>query len=109
MFAHTMARVGTSKVAVPDVIDDPVANKVVIFASSKADLNAGEGPYGQTDVLSLGFDEPGTEITQIVDFVDSTKAKEQAGGIRRLNKYKCEVRLGEGEIRNLNKRQVVWN
>jgi len=55
MFAHTMARVGTSKVAVPDVIDDPVANKVVIFASSKADLNAGEGPYGQTDVLSLGL------------------------------------------------------
>jgi hypothetical protein len=104
-----MARVGTSKVAVPDVIDDPVANKVVIFASSKADLNAGEGPYGQTDVLSLGFDETGMEITQVVDFVDSTKAKEQAGGIRRLNKCKCKVRLGEGEIRNLNKRQVVWN
>lgn len=60
MFAHTMARVGTSKVAVPDVIDDPVANKVVMFASSKADLNAGEG---QTDVLSLGFDETGMEIT----------------------------------------------
>ena len=104
-----MARVGTSQVAVPDVIDDPVANKVVIFASSKADLNAGEGPYGQIDVLSLGFDETGTEITQIVDFVDSMKGKEQARGIRRLNKYKCEVRLGEGEIRNLNKRQVVWN
>jgi hypothetical protein len=66
------------KVTVPDVIEDPVANKVMIFASNKADLNAGEGPYGQTDVLSLEFYETGTGITKMVDFVDSAKAEEQA-------------------------------
>jgi hypothetical protein len=66
-------------VTVPDVIKDPVANKGVVFASSKAGLNAGEGPYGQIDVLSLEFDEIGTEITKMVDFLDSAKEKEHAG------------------------------
>ena len=78
MFAHAMARVWNFKVTVLDVIEDPVANKVVIFASSKADSKAGEGTYGQTYVLSFEFDETGTKIRKMVEFVDSAKAREQA-------------------------------
>ena len=73
-FAHAMTRVWNFKVTVLDVIEDPVANKVVIFANSTADSKAGEGTYGQTYMLTLEFEETGEKIKKMIESVDSAKA-----------------------------------
>jgi ketosteroid isomerase-like protein len=76
-FAAIMPRVWNFKLTINDVIEDSEANKVVVFATSKADSKAGVGSYGQQYVLSFWFDETETKIKRMVEFVDSAKAKEQ--------------------------------
>jgi len=77
-FAAIMPRVWNFKLTIRDIIEDPEANKVVVFASSTADSKAGVGSYGQQYVLSFEFDEAETRIRKMVEFVDSKKAAEQA-------------------------------
>lgn len=60
------------------MIEDPVANKVIVYAESTADTAAGKGTYGNEYFLLFEFNEAGDKITKMVEFVDSAKSNAQA-------------------------------
>jgi hypothetical protein len=77
-FAATIPKIWNFRIKISEIIESPRSNKVVVLASSTADSKAGTGTYGQEYVLVFEFDESGENITKMVEWVDSVKAKEQA-------------------------------
>jgi hypothetical protein len=76
-FAATIPRIWNFKVSTTEVTESPQRNKVVVLASSTADSKQGVGNCGQEYVLVFEFDESGTKIKRMVEWVDSVRAKEQ--------------------------------
>lgn len=58
------------------IVEDPIANKIVIWADSTADTAAGKGSYSQEYFLMFEFNDEGDKASRILEFVDSTKSKE---------------------------------
>jgi hypothetical protein len=81
-FSAIMPRITNFKLTVKDIIEDPVANKVVVYAESVADTAAGEGTYGNEYFLLFEFNEEGDKITKMIEYVDSAKSREQAAILR---------------------------
>jgi hypothetical protein len=63
-------------VTTKDLIEDPVANKVAIWASSTADTDA--GPYANEYMFVLHFNSD-CKVEKILEFVDSAFSKEFFG------------------------------
>jgi ketosteroid isomerase-like protein len=75
-FSSTMPLFRNFTVTVKDLIEDPVANKVAIWASSTADTDI--GPYANEYMLVLYFNSD-YKVDKILEFVDSASSKEFFG------------------------------
>jgi ketosteroid isomerase-like protein len=76
-FTAATARIQNFKLTIKDIVEDPLANKVVVYARSTADTAAGKDTYGNEYFLLLEFNEAGDKISKLVEYVDSAKTKEQ--------------------------------
>jgi ketosteroid isomerase-like protein len=66
-----------------EVIEDIVANKIVISATGSAETLA--GPYRNDYIFVLSFNKRGDKVTKVVEFVDSKAALDFTAKIRELD------------------------
>ena len=67
----------TFSLTIHDVVEDQDARKICMYLKARADTLAGE--YVNEYMWTLDFDESGSKITKVVEFVDSTASRENKG------------------------------
>jgi hypothetical protein len=76
------ARIWNFRITIKDIIEDPAANKTVVYAHSTGDTAAGPNTYGNEYFILFEFDESQEKITKMVEYVDSAKSREQGKVLR---------------------------
>jgi hypothetical protein len=69
-------RLANWKLNISDIVEDPKAKKVVLFATAKADAVVTGGAYEQQYVYTFWFEEDG-KIKRMIEWLDSAKLVEQ--------------------------------
>lgn len=70
-------------VTVDDVFEDIANKRVAIWCHSTADTAA--GPYANEYVMMFHFNETGTKVVRVCEFVDSAFSKYFFGKLERLD------------------------
>lgn len=74
-----MPKLWNVKFTLNEIVEDPTANKVVLFTTCVADSKLGNESFSQEYVLMMDFDEAERKVKRFVEFNDCARAKELAG------------------------------